>query len=1650
MVLADDNGGGGGGCCCEFDGLFVGNTEMTESTWIPCWIRGEKIQEIISIGKDVLAWSSGVHIMFLQISSKKRLIKRCIDQNTGDGACCLSAHATLPIFAFSEKIFQPRILIFTYPSLTKISECLRGSKGGYLATAFTANDYLLSMGYFPHFPMTLWSWKTGEKIVEVNTFIRDDVGQILRINQIGPTLIAQLGKTCGKLFVWSVNVIGKICILKGVTDYEIKLPKDEQIRWVDWCPSPGDPILAITDHAGHVYLSNEDGTDVHRIVLSQHCEVCKEYENPYICWFRGGIILKTTFCQIRYYKKDANSNTWNRVWSIKTMTKPYIFVTHPLKNDWLFYYTLEGYLMQIQLIEDQTTPSVEKYLYHGVNYHYLDFVYPWCHHVVVINKDSKDLIVLECKSGLEIGTISLETIGEISCQASHPDYPMITLTTNQGEVLMICIIDPNKPEIILNMRLHKRPLDFIKFSSSGRSLVVGYKKSGDCFCISIKDNSYTVIGQVRLRRKINDVVLFDSRKGMKLFVLLVTSMRYSVGEQIAIYEVSKEQVNVDEIIATLHLRTPFRNIYTVPGNPQLIVGTPYLTRQLHVLKLLETTSEMIEVVNAMRTNHNFRCAHLFVDRNWLTTAAYDGLIIVRDKWIKEIVVTMITHHRKDFGSVKGLVNSNGNLAVALGHDGSLVGMKKVEQVDDITKKLYPVDESTSEKREKGILADYATLSPSLVSLLNPTKRRLNKFEEEIDLTWVDWIAKKILKEEENVCAEERRSIMKDFLVLKNVVVELLNKNEIVPELERLPVSDFDLDKAEREHAMKVAKDAREDKRLEHEFNCSSMDHIAGWIKRNYWDPQKILAKSIFSIKGSLEVTNFPLVVENPNIKEATEFAEFQRHFLRSINKPNYFQPWQTYTESQIQLAMVNPLQLIREDERFRMDELLRDEEREINEEEVEEQRAFEGMTSHRFIEQSPYYYSQMESYGFFQVILNNHYLIDDCNKLRSYFNKIFNEIYEKKVHELKVIGNKIERIRYIDSELKIMFDLSLPRLPSEPTWHIKEQPEMIVRVLDHEVKVKPYISPSQQEILDKQAIEAERIRQLLLADDFRERALMAMMDGVLEVRWEDVIRKDIPKPKCMLIKQPEDYTAEDIRAVKKYQTDVENLLEDRERYKRILEVDYTKVESSLQEGVDKFNSKLDELFLLKLKLKSAIKQMEFRYVRGRIRNYTRVKNIENYEKMKNEIAKNQQSETTLREELESLENVQKNLVTPMEAMFNREKILNKKFRSEFPSLGRASVDLLLRQYKRRPRTNLKNVIMTDLLDLSKCVVNRVKLIYLPIVCKEYLKILDELDVRPITLPSSIEDNHWEHLLRIRRQRIELELRIKAQQAEIDRAEKMIDIWGEKLKKSQSKTRELRQNLYRMKEDRRIFDLNTEIQLVMRIGQVEINFHGRCNDTLNAILIPRKVIEEANVLIGEAGELKLKAVEHTIDFQKTVRNKEWEHRTLKMRIDDLKDDLRFVQGTNITREIQIYLKRRARGLREDRTAQRLERELETMQNYFGKCLDEWAKRLDEINKKIDRTNRKNDFLDHMIVNMNVVRCEMEHSRDLIKEEKQSRYMDQKMQMIMKRSDLIKELQDNYAELLVLQREYDLLRLRRYPTLKFFQILDKSDDKGKPCC
>ncbi|XP_050452544.1 cilia- and flagella-associated protein 43-like [Cataglyphis hispanica] len=1620
----------------------------------PCWIRGSIIEEIIWIGKDVLAWCTGLYIVFFHIVKKQQTLRWCWNNATGDGARCISGHISLPIFAFSERSLNPRIFVLAYPSMTKICECVQGCKSGYLAIAFTSHNHLVSLGSYPDFPIILWCWRTGEKIAIVDTPIRDEVGQIIRINQIGRTIIGQMGKTCGRLLTWELDVIGKTVILK---DYEIKLPGEEaMIFGISWCPTSNYPLLAITDKDGHIYLSDYDGTDIQRIVVSQHCGICVDVSVPAVCWFREGIVLRTTFCQIRYFKKEPKTNVWHKQWYIKSIYQPCILVAHPFKNDCLFYYTLEGYLMQMIFSEEAgRKPTIYKYLYNGGKYQFVDFLYPWCHHVAVTD-EFKEMSILECYSGNEISKVELNMDGFISAQTTHPNDPLIAVISDQGELIIVGVTNPQQPITLTYFRLQRNFLDLIKFSRSGKFLIAAQKNTGNCYCIDQRrDKPCNVIAQIRPRRRFVDMILHDDEvhRSLKVFALCVKyEMCSASGNEFLVYDVSYSNASqpnrlIQESSSIVMLPALFYEFSQVPGGGLSLIGSPYLKRELYTLKLQH---EVATLVDAELTGHHVRLARVSVSRRWIVTCAYDGLVIIRDKTIHQIVAVVPAHHRLDSGSRRAIIDSTGNTVVAIGQDGSLIAVrvrrksrKESEALPStIEKSIYPVNQEWYEEQKEKILSDYASFDLVFDTSLTRIKQ---DFPEMQYGSWEQWREEMQLEKEAKFFAAKKATIMKDLETLKISLQKLLDANETCPEMERLPISAFDLNKTSRDQKLKTARDEREEVRMELEYLCASMNRVANWIKTTFWDPQVVLGRSIFSFRGDMEVSNYPLTQEDPYFNDHLQWAQFVKDSVGTI-ADDTFQPWRHYTYDQLQDELCKFVRVYHHIDRVcKLIVLLEKEERELDPEELAEMLAIEGMTTHRFVEQSTYFYQQLESYGFAHVILNERFLMDDYNKLRAYFNKHFDDMYAAKEREMSAIQERNKRLRHIESELRIMFDQS-KQVPVDPQWNLKEKVENIIEVFREEIKAKPYVTPSQQEILDRQAMEAERMRQLLLIDDFRDRALMKMMDGVLEIRWEETIKIDVRKPACMLEKQPEQYTPDDIKAVKKYEEDVETLQQERERYKRILEADYAKISGLRQEGIEKFDTKLNDLFQLKLKIEAAMKQLKFRHIRGRIQNLTRIAKIQEDEKIKKKITEKHLYKTVLEKHVRKLHDIYQDLFVQHDALCTREKAIVKKLQQEFAALSKVNMQLLERHYKRRPKVSLKNVVASDLLTLAQDLINHTKSAYLPADCADYLKILENLDARPEELPQSIDATHWNHFTQLRRQKINIELKIKAQQLEITFAEQTIAVFENKIVACKSSVDLLTDRLKRMRDEHVLCELDSEVQLVLQRGQVELELEGERRDTVDAILVPRNEIEQVNEHIIAAGARKLDALKRIIDFRHGILSLEWEHRCLRMRFKELEEDLHFLNNITVTRDMRMYLKRKAKGLRDDKTAVRLEKELEIAKKSLNKALSKEMTKLENVRQKITRVKKKNAELDQTVTEMNVARWELEYQRDIDEETKQSKHMDRKMRLFKQRADLIRKLQDNYAELMVLQIEHELLRLRTYPTLKCFETLD---DKDKIC-
>lgn len=159
------------------------------------------------------------------------------------------------------------------------------------------------------------------------------------------------------------------------------------------------------------------------------------------------------------------------------------------------------------------------------------------------------------------------------------------------------------------------------------------------------------------------------------------------------------------------------------------------------------------------------------------------------------------------------------------------------------------------------------------------------------------------------------------------------------------------------------------------------------------------------------------------------------------------------------------------------------------------------------------------------------------NKLKHSFNKLFDDMFTEKQRQLNILKGYNDRLREIEMEFilacksilklrkfKIIFKINIGHYffflvqptdlsPVDYDWNQNEKTEQLIRVEDHEVQL---FNTLNNDMLNKMALDKEQNAQLTDLEKFRRQALINMMDGVLEKRWEDELKKDVPKPQCMV------------------------------------------------------------------------------------------------------------------------------------------------------------------------------------------------------------------------------------------------------------------------------------------------------------------------------------------------------------------------------------------------------------------------------------------------------------------------------------------------------------------------------------------------------
>lgn len=192
---------------------------------------------------------------------------------------------------------------------------------------------------------------------------------------------------------------------------------------------------------------------------------------------------------------------------------------------------------------------------------------------------------------------------------------------------------------------------------------------------------------------------------------------------------------------------------------------------------------------------------------------------------------------------------------------------------------------------------------------------------------------------------------------------------------------------------------------------------------------------------------------------------------------------------------------------------------------------------------------------------------------------MFIKMSKIKENEMDLIAQRKTRINKIQNDINLLEHLNGMQI----TEFMKN---VNFEYVDDEMPHRILYESSDMDSLKEQSSNensSKSIMQSELQQSFYNQALMDMMNGVLEVCWEDELKKNLPKPLCMENKPDEyDFKDEEKIEIRKYHEKLERLESDRVAHIQQLLNEKIACEKSIQHQVKQLNRCLDSLLMVKV------------------------------------------------------------------------------------------------------------------------------------------------------------------------------------------------------------------------------------------------------------------------------------------------------------------------------------------------------------------------------------------------------------------------------------------------------------------------------------
>ncbi|KFO84226.1 WD repeat-containing protein 96, partial [Buceros rhinoceros silvestris] len=974
---------------------------------------------------------------------------------------------------------------------------------------------------------------------------------------------------------------------------------------------------------------------------------------------------------------------------------------------------------------------------------------------------------------------------------------------------------------------------------------------------------------------------------------------------------------------------------------------------------------------------------------WLASAAEDGVLFIYHTLTMDILAQKHCHSYEG-GGIRSMVFSlDGKFILVNGkNDGALVCLewKKIKkpEVEEAAfhwqSLLAILNKSTSnENIVLKSMAEWQFDPESSLESFPEDKLKVTEEDGNItslysastnDVTWISQKIKKAIREETQRFANQKKELQMGIKKLRKTIQQMMHENEQVPDIEKLEQQEFNLDIEEQERVQAEAEQEVSRVRKEIEMENLANHYLQNVIKHECWDAMGVKGRTVKCFHMACEVKNYPLKEHSEEeLKTLEKVLQLKKIETADLKVQNK----NLETESEAVLC---------EEEGEEAEEVMADDSTSY---------CLVGSLSSEYGGDTSILYHQWDLHTREQKVNQLVLLKDIIYQVKTAFNKEFDVVAQQKEQEIARVKERNLRIREILAQLDLQVEVWEPALTDD------EIPERALTVEDSEIKVEKYSTEQEREKAEMLA-ELEMERRLAATDDERLRALNDMMGGVLEVKKEDILKMDIPPPP--FISKPEHlWNDEEKQIFREHEKKVKKLNEEKEKYRKALENELKKLEASIQETTQNFDETVCKLSERKVKSEMVICQEELKIV-------------------------NLVYALLLDEELDTREaGLHKFLVKK-----EKEKNLESGFAKEFADVPDKLFDELFQLYKHRPKAPTTEMLLDtanpygDHSGSAEDYQGALTLL---------MKAMDELD-SPEHRPDGLDLSVWERFCLARRNKMESEELVKWRALTLAEMQAFLQRRMDDDKKIKSEIEDIFQELTWLQEEKMKLQLNLTVQFLLKQGQVELE-STEIPDYTDAILIYKSVIEELNCSIMAQAEKKIASMVQCKDFSKGIFQLEWEHKKMRMQIEDLKQKAQDIVTLPISKDRQLFLTVLNYDSRIAHHISAMEQTLGIMDKLHKKNVKTRQKRIKELEKCIIIKDNENYGLSLELKEMLVSVSERRHIFEAADTQRVSEIAKQRYREILKQKHLQGLIKEHKKQFEILQAECERLRSRTFPIL-----------------